>query len=79
MWNLTSPHQNYSKHTTTTLRHEGGFSLCAGLDPLWIDISISFSLNPLRTNSDLSQTSHCNIKGLSVREVVRIENMITQV
>ena len=36
-------------------------------------------INPLRPNSDLSQTSHCNIKGLSVREVMRIENMITQV
>ena len=35
--------------------------------------------NPLRPNSDLSQTSHCNIKGLSVREVMRIENMITHV
>ena len=35
-------------------------------------------VNPLRHNSDLSQTSHCNIKGLSVREVMRIENMITQ-
>ena len=35
--------------------------------------------NPLRPNSDLSQTSYCNIKGLSVREVMRIENMITQV
>ena len=35
--------------------------------------------NPLRPNSDLSQTSHCNIKGLSVREVMRIENMIPQV
>ena len=34
--------------------------------------------NPLRPNSDLSQTSHCNIKGLSVSEVMRIENMITQ-
>ena len=33
-------------------------------------------LNPLKTNSDLSQTSHYNIKSLSVREVVRIENMI---
>ena len=30
-------------------------------------------------NSDLSQTSHCNIKGLSSREVMRIENIITQV
>ena len=35
--------------------------------------------NPSRPNSDLSQTSHCNIKGLSVSEVKRIENMITQV
>ena len=30
-------------------------------------------------NSDLSQTSHRNIKGLSVSEVMRTENMITQV
>ena len=37
------------------------------------------SFNPLRPNSDLSQTSHCNIKGLSVSEVMRIKNMITQV
>ena len=36
-------------------------------------------INPLRPNSDLSQTSHCNIKCLSVSEVMRIENMITQV
>ena len=35
--------------------------------------------NPIRPNSDLSQTSHCNIKGFSVREVMRPENMITQV
>ena len=39
----------------------------------------SLSLNPLRPNSDLSQTSHCNIRGLSVSEVMRIENVITQV
>ena len=32
----------------------------------------------LRPNSNLSQTSHCDIKGLSVSEVMRIENMITQ-
>ena len=38
-----------------------------------------YTVNPLRPNSDLSQTSHCNIKGLSVRVVMRIENMITQV
>ena len=37
-----------------------------------------FSINPLRPNNDLSQTSHCNIKSLSVSEVMRIEN-ITQV
>ena len=36
-------------------------------------------LTPLRPNSDLSQTSHSNIKGLSVSKVMRIENMITQV
>ena len=36
-------------------------------------------INPLRPNNDLSQTSHWNIKGLSVSEVMRIENMITQV
>ena len=37
------------------------------------------TVSPLRPNSDLSQISHCNIKGLSVSEVMRIENMITQV
>ena len=36
-------------------------------------------VNPQRPNSDLSKTSHCNIKGLSVSAVIRIENMITQV
>ena len=35
--------------------------------------------NPLRPKSDLSQTSPYNIKGLSVSEVIRIENMISQV
>ena len=42
-------------------------------------ILLKFPINPLRPNSDLSQTSHCNIKGLSVSEVRRIVNMITQV
>ena len=41
--------------------------------------TIAFCINFLRPNSDPSQTSHCNIKGLSVSEVMRIENMITQV
>ena len=35
--------------------------------------------NPLRPKSDLNEIYHCNIKGLSVREIMRIENMITQV
>ena len=39
----------------------------------------SVYINPLRRNNDLSQTSHCNIKSVSVSEVMRIENMITQV
>ena len=30
-------------------------------------------------NSDLRLTSHCNIKGLSVSEVMKIENVIIQV
>ena len=38
-----------------------------------------FVFNPLRPNSDLSQTSRCNMKGLSVRAVMRIESMISQV
>ena len=48
-------------------------------------VSDSEECNPRKStksqlpNSDLSLTSHCNIKGLSVREVMRIESMITQV
>ena len=33
--------------------------------------------NQLSPNRDPSQISHCSSKGLSVREVMRIENMIT--
>ena len=46
--------------------------------PSYLQLS-SILFNPLRPNSDLSQTSHCNIEGLSVSEVMRIENTITQV
>ena len=35
--------------------------------------------NPLRPKRDLNECCHCNIKGLSVREIMRIENMISQV
>ena len=41
--------------------------------------SVCKGTSTVNPNSDLSQTSHCNIKGLSVSEVMRIENMITQV
>ena len=41
-----------------------------------LDLTLS-GVNPLRPNNDLSQTSHCNIKGVSVSEVMRIENKIT--
>ena len=34
---------------------------------------------PLSPNSDLNQIAHCNIKGLSVRKVMRTEDVITQV
>ena len=42
-------------------------------------LKLYIGINPLRPNSDLGQTSHCNIKGLSVREVMRIKYMITRV
>ena len=41
--------------------------------------SVDVLFNPLRPNNDVSQTSHWNIKDVSVSEVMRIENMITQV
>ena len=34
------------------------------------------TLTLLRPNSDLIQTSHCNIKGLSVSEVMRTESTL---
>ena len=43
-------------------------------DEIGADVS---TLKPLKPNNDLSQISHCNIKSLSVIEVMRIENMIT--
>ena len=43
------------------------------------DINLGHVSMSLRPNSDLSQPSHCNIKGLSVSVVMRIENMITRV
>ena len=45
----------------------------------WKPFVFSLTLNPLRPNNDASQTSHRNIKGVPVSEVMRIENMITQV
>ena len=36
-------------------------------------------INPLSPNSDMSQFSHCDIKGYSVREVMRTENITNQV
>ena len=45
----------------------------------WNPVDGHMHVNPLRPNNDVSQTSHCNIKGVSVSEVMRIENMITQV
>ena len=36
-------------------------------------------LGGLSPNYDPSQISHCNIKGLLVREIMRTENMTTQV
>ena len=41
--------------------------------------SLHLGINPIRPNNDPSQTSHCNIKAVSVSEVMRIENKITPV
>ena len=43
-----------------------------------LHIIIVTLFNPLRPESDLNQISHCNIKGLLVREIMRIENMTSQ-
>ena len=45
----------------------------------FLETFASVSINPSRPNSDPSQTSHCNIKGLSVSEVMGIKHMITRV
>ena len=50
----------------------------SGCEKISRELSLSDD-DPLRPNNDESQTSHCNIKGVSVGEVMRIENMITQV
>ena len=42
-----------------------------------VSLTMLCKVNPLSPNSDLNQISHCCIKGLSVREVLRIENMIS--
>ena len=41
--------------------------------------NLILGLKGLRPKSDRSETSHCNVKGLSVSEVMRIENLIAQV
>ena len=59
-----------------------GFLSSTGLAERILDklgLALGMYFNPLGPNNDLTQTSHCNIKGLSVSEVMRIENMITQV
>ena len=35
--------------------------------------------NPLRPKSDLNEIYHCSVKGLSVIEIMRIENLISEV
>ena len=55
------------------------YFLCLSMGDKLLFMGIENRINPLRPNNDLSQTSPCNIKGLSVSEVMRIDNMITQV
>ena len=46
---------------------------------MYVVLSLLISVNPLRPHLVVSQTSHCNTKGVSVSEVMRIDNMITKV
>ena len=65
-----------------TVEMHGGKRLIIGASITLCVLDISRApvfINPLRPNNDLSQTSHCNIKGVSVSEVMRIENKITPV
>ena len=50
-----------------------------GRNHIRVDDEMRDCFNPLRPNNDVSQTSHRNIKGVSVSEVMRIDNMITPV
>ena len=67
-------------HDLSVYRHSRWEVADSGLGSLSCEDHTSQSfIYRLRPNSDPSQTSHCNIKGVSVSEVMRIENMITQI
>ena len=68
------PRENQAPKVTTDINSYG--SRCFKNPPL-LHYNLICGIH-LRPNNDLSQTSPCNIKGLSVGEVKRIENMITQ-
>ena len=59
----------------------GNYRELSGLVVNYRDLSglHEITINPLRPNNDLSETSHCNIKVVSVSEVMRIENKMTPV
>ena len=66
----------FASHSFFTISH---FRMITVFENVMSAMQSRWTLNPLRPNNDVSQTSHCNIKGVSVSEVMRIENMITQV
>ena len=50
-----------------------------GADNITKRSSVLFlAVNPLRSNSEQRKTSFCNVNAFSVREVMRIKDMITQ-
>ena len=65
-----------SKLKTVLARTSTFCKLVCKLTFVWKSICELIVFNRLRPNNDVS---HCNIRGLSVSEVMRIENMITQV
>ena len=76
--------ENLSKgynHSRLLMRHtelDPGSRRRYGVKHHVMVINGKISVNPLRPNSDQREVSPCNINAFSVREVMRIKDMITQ-
>ena len=75
----SSPSPLCSSSDQISLCNINAFSEVVRTKDMMTQHEFRWQVNTLRRNNDLNQTSHCHIKGLSVKEVMRIENTITQV